>query len=472
MSLNDSAMARHCICITALALLGAAVSEANAQQAAWRVEDAAGAPDWLTLRGETRVRYETLDGQFRAGGAGGDQALAFRTLLLAEADAGPVAFGLEFQDARVLLDDSGTPLTTSIVNPFDLLQAYARIDADGWFGQPDATLIVGRQTLNIGSRRVLERVDMANVIFSYSGVYWRSENAHGDELHLLHVSPVGRLPNDRTALGEDELSGDEEEWGRRFWGAHFRRRDAFGAALPRVWAEAFIYGLDERDEAAVPTPDRHYLQPGARLYRAPETSSWDFDIEGSYRSGSRRETAAASDVSDLDVSAWTLHAGLGYTFDHPWRVRVGLDYDYASGDEDPNDGSYDQYERLFGSRRTDLGNTGIHGPLTPANIEAPGARIEIAPSTRLDARLAYKAAYLASETDAWVVARVRDPAGASGRFIGHSLDGRLRYWLLPQSLLFEVGASALIAGGFAETAPNASRQGDTSFGYMQLTQSF
>ncbi|MDZ4319479.1 MAG: hypothetical protein U1A07_11700, partial [Phenylobacterium sp.] len=32
----------------------------------------------LTLSGETRIRYETLEGQFRAGGAGGDQILAMR----------------------------------------------------------------------------------------------------------------------------------------------------------------------------------------------------------------------------------------------------------------------------------------------------------------------------------------------------------------------------------------------------------
>ena len=65
-------------------------------------------PIGFTIRGETRVRYETLEGQFRAGGSGSDQALAFRTLLLAEVNRGPIAAGLEFQDSRSYLDDAVT----------------------------------------------------------------------------------------------------------------------------------------------------------------------------------------------------------------------------------------------------------------------------------------------------------------------------------------------------------------------------
>jgi len=438
----------------------------------WRLEEAISSPGWLSVSGQFRARYETLDGQFRAGGSGGDQALALQTLLAVEADVGWAKFGIELQDSRVYLDDAGTPLTTSIVNPADVLQLYGELDLDGAFGQPEASLTLGRQTVSIGSRRVIERVEFANVIFAYTGAYWHSRNARGDEWHVVYVSPVGRLPGDRASIGRNDVSGDEEQWGRRFWGLQYRRADVFGDAFPDTSAEIAFYGLKERDTGAVATPNRDYLQPGLRLFREPAMSMIDFDVEGAYRTGSRRQTSAAADVRDLDVDAWTLHAHVGYTFDHPWRIRASLDYDYASGDDAPGDGSFGRYERLFGARRTDLGNTGIHGPLSPENIDAPGFRIEFASTSRLDGRVAYKAARLASSRDSWTVAGVSDPSGQSGRFIGHAIDGRIRYWVIPASLRMEFGASLLMKGRFASEAPNAPRKGDAAFLYGQFVQTF
>ena len=42
-----------------------------------RENDARHLPQWLRVSGETCVRYETLDGQFRANGQRGDQLLLF-----------------------------------------------------------------------------------------------------------------------------------------------------------------------------------------------------------------------------------------------------------------------------------------------------------------------------------------------------------------------------------------------------------
>ncbi|MCI4645724.1 MAG: alginate export family protein [Hyphomonadaceae bacterium] len=456
-----------------LALLAQASGVAGAEPP-FRLHEAANAPDWLTLKGEARVRYESLEGQFRAGREGSDQLLLFRSLFLAEADAGPVAFGMELQDSRTYLGDAGTPLSSSIANPLDFLQLYARAEAlPGLLGEGSASrLTLGRQTVSIGSKRQIERVDFANVIKSYTGAHFVSTAARGDELHAIYVVPTARFPNTRPALDDNELSGDEEQWERRIWGLHYRRADILPGLAPDLWGEIYVYGLEERDSGDFQTPDRSYTAPGFRLYRKPETGQWDLDLEVALRQGTRYATSAPADTQSLEVNAQMAFLALGYTFDLPWQPRIAYEHYYASGDEDPGDLNFDQHERLFGSRRSDLNNTSIHGPLTPANLNAPGFRVEVKPNARWDGRFYYHAAFLASETDSWVIARRRDPTGQSGDFIGHTLDGRARYWLVPDSLRLEIGASALIYGDFAKNVPGGPEGDGTAFGYLQLTFSF
>lgn len=452
----------------------AAVAPPAVGQSPFRLQDAVQAPDWATLKGETRVRYESLDGQFRANGAGGDQLLLFRTLFLAEADAGPVSFGFELQDSRTYLGDDGAPLSSSIANPLDFLQLYARFEElPGLLGPSSSgELTLGRQTVSIGSKRQIERVDFANVIKSYTGGRYVSRADRGDELHAIFVVPTARFPNARPALDDNELSGDEEQWGRRIWGLHYRRADILPETAPGLWGELFVYGLEETDTDRFQTPDRSHVAPGFRLYRKPARGQWDVDLEGALRLGSRYASSDPNDHDKLDVEAGMLFAALGYTFDAQWRPRFALEYYYASGDEDPLDDTYGQHERLFGSRRSDLNNTSINGPLTPANLDAPGFRIELKPNARWDGRFYYHAAHLASATDSWVIAKRRDPTGMSGDFIGHQLDARIRYWLVPDSLRLELGGSALIYGEFAENAPDPPRDEGTLFGYSMLTFSF
>ena len=431
-------------------------------------------PNWYSFSGETRLRYESLDGQFRAGRTGSDQLLLFRSLVQAEAQTGPVTLGIELQDSRTYLGDSGTPLSSSIANPLDILQLYASVqNVPSPFGSDrSGELKIGRQTVSIGSKRQIERVDYANVIKSYTGFHYRASSAGGDELHAFYVVPVARFPNNRPDLDDNQLSGDEEQWQRRIWGLHYRHADILAEYIPDLWGELFVYGLDETDSEAVQTPDRAYVSPGFRLYRKPELGAWDIDLEGALRRGTRYATSTPTDRQSLDVNAEMLFLALGYTFDLPWQPRFAFEYYFASGDETPDDLNFDQHERLFGSRRSDLNNTSIHGPLTPANLSAPGFRIEVKPNARWDGRFYYHHASLDSATDSWVIAQHRDPSGLAGNFIGHALDSRARYWVVPDRLRLEIGASALLYGAYAKDIPNGPEGDRTLLGYTQLTLTF
>lgn len=460
-------------CLRLACLLLLLQTPAHASDTPFRLDDALGTPGWLTLSGQTRVRLEGLNGQFRAGGEGGDQAMMLRTLLKAVAHKDGLSLGVELQDSRVYLDDENTPLSGSYVDTMDVLQAYARAETGNLFGEGiNAQLTLGRQTISIGSKRQIQRVSYANVIKPRTGAYLRVISPRGDEFHALYAVPVDILPSDRSAVGANSHDWNKEEWNRRIFGLHYRRPDILGAAVPGLWGELFIYGLNEKDREGAETPDRKHVNIGGRLYRRPSVGHWDVDLEGAWRVGSRHASSDPADTRPLDVNATTLMASVGYTFDNAWETRLATQYYMASGDDDPNDSTYGQYERLFNARRSDLNNTSLHGPLTPANIQAPGARVEVRPNDRLDARLAYSAAFLASATDVWTIAKLRDPSGTSGTFIGHTLDARLRYWLIPGNLRLEVGASALIFGEFAKKVPNGPAGNRTLFGYTQLAFDF
>jgi hypothetical protein len=71
-----------------------------------------------------------------------------------------------------------------------------------------------------------------------------------------------------------------------------------------------------------------------------------------------------------------------------------------------------------------------------------------------------------------VIARHRDPTGRSGDFIGHTFDGRARYWIVPESIRLELGGSALIHGEFSKNLPDGPEDDLTLFGYAQVTLSF
>ena len=424
-----------------------------------------GAPSWLSVSGEARVRYETLEGQFRAGGNGGDQLLALRELLRVEAEAGRVTLGFELQDSRTYLDDAGTPLSSSFVNPLDFLQAYVRADLSSVFGQ-EADLTLGRMTLDIGSRRIVERNSFRNTINAYTGAHLKAGVGQGGRIEAFAATPVLKEPSERAARAVNDLQFDREDGERWFWGVFYAQRsDCLNATI-----ETYLYGLNEWDSEGRQTPDREYYIPGMRVFRGASAGAWDFELEAVGRFGSRRATSDPQDEEDLRVRAHMLHAQIGYTFDHVFSPRIILEYDLASGDDNPTDNQFGQYERLFGTRRGDLGHTSIHGPLTRANLSAPGVRFEFkSGDRRFDGRFLYKPAWLAVGRDVWTVARVRDPSGSSGRFIGHTLDARVRYWFSPDRLRGEIGGSLLLGGEFARTAPGASPEDSTLFGYAQLT---
>ena len=456
-------------CLTlAAATLPCTVSADTVPAKPFRLQEALGLPDWLSLSVQSRYRYETLDSQFRAGGSGGDQALVTQTTALLEAGSRTARIGLEMIDARAMLDDTGTTLDNTVVDSAELLQAYGNFKFANLPGVEGTNeLKIGRQTLDFGSRRLVARNKFRNTINSFTGLDWKFAARDGWSTEAFVAAPVSRLPTDKPSLLDNDAAWNEEDFGTVFWLVGVRS----GALPGGARLEGYVMGLHESDDVFA-TRNRDLVTPGFRLLREPAVASFDYQLEVALQAGTVRADDKATTVRELDHFAHYETLQLGYTFKAPWSPRLAAMFDYASGDSDPTDGNSGRFDTLFGARRFDYGPTGLWGAFSRANLVSPGARVTAKPLKDVQAMLGYRAFWLAEERDAWAAARVSDATGRSGSFIGNELEFSLSWNVLPGNVALEVGGALLVDGEFPERAPNGSGEGDSSYLYTQVSLSF
>lgn len=433
------------------------------QKPVWSVHDALGLPAWLSLSLEQRTRYETMDGSFRAGGKGGDQQIPLQTDLWLEAHSEHWRLGGEFLDARQFGADAGSGINNTHVDEADFIQGYlAWADRNVLHSGLGVEATAGRQTLNLGSRRLVARNVFRNTINSFDGFRLRVLDYSHWQFNAFVTKPVGRYPNDSAQLLDHFHSFDEPEEQVWFSGGFLEVYDLPG----KVNAELYLYHLDEGDRKRNPTSNRRYFTPGMRFYIKPAKGRFDFQTETIGQFGTVRATKNSSDGRDLDHSAWYQHLDVGYTFEIPWSPRLAVEYDYASGDHDPDDGKDQRFDTLFGARRFEFGPTGIYGAFARSNINTPGVRVGFSPRPDVQAFIAHRLYWLAEDKDAWTSANLRDRTGNTNSFIGQQLELSARYDF-NSSLNFETGWTHLFKGAFAKETANAPDSQDVDYFYVQ-----
>lgn len=425
--------------------------------------------DDFTISASVRTRYETYDNTVRSGGAEEADLLSIRTIVKAEYDTGPVRIGGQLQDARAYAANDRTPLSTADVNAFELVQAYLTVDLGDAIGAGSTTeLTAGRFLLKLGSKRLAASPGFRNTANGFTGVRadW-SRKDKGQAATLFYTLPQQRLPSDRASLLNNAVEWDRETDDLRFWGG------IFSSQLPgsAVTMEIYAYGLDENDSADRATKNRHLVTPGFRLFTKSKTGRPDFEIEAAWQTGTTRASNAAS-APKRDVSAYTIAAEVGYTFDHPAKPRISLVGDIASGD-DPESANYNRFDTLFGIRRGEWGpSSSLYGPLSRNNVRDVGVKFGVKPSKRLDTFVFARAAWLDERTDSFAKTGIKDPTGRSGRYAGEQVEARVRYWIVPEFMQLDLGGALLAKGRFLRSAPNVTDTGVTRYFYADLYFNF
>lgn len=139
------------------------------------------------------------------------------------------------------------------------------------------------------------------------------------------------------------------------------------------------------------------------------------------------------------VHAWMAAAEAGYTFETcPWTPRLGIGFDFGSGDEDPSDGTHDTFSQLYPDSHTYLGLIDAVGR---QNVLATNVNVTFEPLESVTTRLAWYTFWNDAKRDALYdangAATRRDTLGNAGHDIGNELDLTVTYAIdAHQSVLF------------------------------------
>jgi hypothetical protein len=110
----------------------------------------------------------------------------------------------ELMDSRQYLSDSGSAIDTTQVNAVDLLQAHVRWNAGPLFTGGTHRIQIGRETLDLGNRRLVARNAYRNTINAFTGVDWLWTSDGGGSIRSFAFLPVQRLPDDAPSLLDNQ----------------------------------------------------------------------------------------------------------------------------------------------------------------------------------------------------------------------------------------------------------------------------
>jgi hypothetical protein len=443
-----------------LAVLAAQAGVATAQPAA----DAPSRFDFSVVQ---RSRYESLANVFRPNLSSHDDGLALQTSFNFDVRLDKVQIFAEIMDSRMELNDAGSFVNGTVVNALEPLQAYlAWRFRDAFQDGSESTLRVGRMALDLGKRRLLARNRYRNTVNTFLGVDWRWRGKDGRAAQALYFTPMRPLPSDLDGFLDNDYELDRAVRGAALAGFFYQLPPFAKKSVLEIYALDF--DLDPVDVAAAVD----LLTLGTRAYRAPSPGLWNYEIEAVVQTGESGGTLAGVTRPDLDHDAYFLHLEVGYAFDAPWQPNLVLQYDVASGDENPADATIERFNTLFGARRFDTGPTGIYGAFARSNIDAPGVRLTFRPKPRWQCMLHYADYRLAEARDGWIGAGWRDPTGAAGRSVGRQLEGSFAWTAIENRLTLETGFAHLDLGGFARQTMGAAFRGDPTAFYAGLTTTF
>jgi hypothetical protein len=398
-------------------------------------------PTWLRVRGEFRERVEGFQSSGFVDGRDDHYALSRVRVNATVTASKSLSFQANVQDARVA-DKTIGPTTAPFRGPFDLRAGFADI------GDAKAPLAfrLGRQELAFGEQRLLGHLAWVNTgrTWDAARVILRAKSWQAD---VFGASLVRSLPD------EFDRSGN----GNRLAGVYATNPKL----VPQAVVEPYVFWRRDVNLRSELTTVGNLSQTtmGVRV-AGTLPARLDYGVEMAMQRGS---LAADS------VSAWAGHWQIRESLPGAGAVKLTSEYNFATGDDNPTDGSRQTFDQLYPTGHDKLG---LADQVGWKNVHHLREGFEVSPFKATPVSLNYHSWWLAEKTDGLYAASgallARVAGGAASAHVGQEVDVQVSRALTPQIQLAG-GYAHIFTGAFLEQAtPGASY----SHPYVMVTYVF
>lgn len=349
----------------------------------------------------------------------------------------------------------------------DLHQAYVQL---GNLKEFPLIAKIGRQEFIYGDERVVGAFDWSNVGRVFDAVKLRTEGDYG-----WIDAFAGRvvIPDDGSfniANDYDYFSGvyastktliPKQESQLYFLARNVERGSpaALGTGLA-----PFLTGASPRDIYTLGM--RFKSLPGAY-------GPWDYSFEAAGQLGRFKFSPVAA---SQDHEAYAVHAGGGHTWKEAFgSPRVGLEYNFASGDENPADGEHQTFENLFPTNHKFYGFMDFMSWQNLHNVRLSGS---LKPLKKLTITTDYHAFWMANTSDFFyqVNGAPRSTGGyginpGAGSYIGSEIDVIATYTIKPYANA-QLGYGHFFIGDYVKDSLAGGPARDADWVYAQLGFNF
>ncbi len=358
---------------------------------------------------------------------------------------------------------------------FDLRQGWVEIGNSKEF---PLTLKIGRQLLSYGDERLIGAFDWNNIGRTFDAVKLRWEDKAWS---LDAFSGTVVVPERGSCNQSDFFNGTETDRGQILSGLYFSTT----ATGPQV-TDLYVLHLHEETSAKYqpnPLGNTNFITLGLRVKSKPGAFAHTASNEGLSKDGKSVVPPAApkpvgfdyegefafqkGDVRGLDLTAFAAHAGVGYTFDIGMLPRLGVAYNFGSGDDNPTDEDIQTFQNLFPTNHKFYGQMDAFSWQNMHDLEFS---VKAVPCKAVTVKAEYHAFWLASTDDVWYRAngatavRPLSPVSrAADNFAGSEVDLTVT-WNVNKHLQVEGGYSHFFAGSYLG---DTGASDDADFGYVQ-----